>query len=922
MSYQVSSVFLQKFSPKEIHELKRVFKEHDHDYAAAVPVAELHTVLQKLGENVTPNQTTVMLQQIKLARPEHISFQEFLELLHDFRNGAIALDPALLLSHASVAPTPAAVPAPTPVAAPEPSGPAPAAVETTPLFSSQKTTSWQQDQAPEPASQAPAFAQKAQWPPTGTPSTPTAAPAPVASKPQWSRAGQTASWGQTPSSAPQAPALAAVPIHAKPQWPPTGSETAAVKPQWPPASPSTHAVPVVAPTSPAVTSKWPPAGAAGDKSPTKPQWLPAVTSPSAPKPQWPPTSAPAEAAPKSPVSKPPQWPPAGNGAAKPQWPPSASAAPATPSPSAASKRAQWPPTASTSPLPAPVVTVTPPRSPVKQAAPPAPATTEQYLSGNVDAHTLSVLQRRASAAAQYNSTIHEVKGTAGGLHSYSEEETVAFTEHINNTLHADKDVASLMPIGMDAGLFRAVCDGVVLCKLINAAVPETIDERALNVIKRAKELNVYQKTENQNLCINAAKSIGCSVVNIGPDDLIEGKPILVLGLVWQIIKIQLTSTINLKNHPELMRLLLDGETLEQFMKLPPDQILLRWMNYHLKAAGHPKKVTNFSSDVQDAVAYSVLLHHIAPQHCDLCSEAVPEERAAHVIQNARRLEVETFIKPRDITSGNPKLNMSFVAQLFNTCPALDVIEEEIKQLEEVLYDDVGDTREERVFRMWINSLAIDDVYVNHLYSDLSDGMKLLKVLDKIQKGLVAWNKVNLVAPNKFKQVENCNYCVVLGKQLKFSLVNVGGADIFEGAKKMILSIVWQSMRYQQLKILSELGAGRGEITDKDIIAWANAKVRQSGRAKGAIHSFRDPSLSDSLFLLDLVHAVEPRAVNWDMMTQDKTDDAKASNAKYAISCAQKIGATVFLTYEDIVEVKPKMMMTFVASLMLVDHQRA
>jgi plastin-1 len=137
---------------------------------------------------------------------------------------------------------------------------------------------------------------------------------------------------------------------------------------------------------------------------------------------------------------------------------------------------------------------------VKQAAPPAPATTEQYLSGNVDAHTLSVLQRRASAAAQYNSTIHEVKGTAGGLHSYSEEETVAFTEHINNTLHADKDVASLMPIGMDAGLFRAVCDGVVLCKLINAAVPETIDERALNVIKRAKELNVYQKTETQSSC--------------------------------------------------------------------------------------------------------------------------------------------------------------------------------------------------------------------------------------------------------------------------------------------------------------------------------------------------------------------------------------------------------------------------------------
>ncbi|RLM96051.1 hypothetical protein BBI17_001693 [Phytophthora kernoviae] len=669
MSYQVSSVFLQKFSPKEIHELKRVFKEHDNDYAAAIPLGDLHTVLLKLGENVTPNQTTVMLKQTKLERPEQISFQEFLQLLHDFRNGVIALDPSLLMSHASVAPTPTVL---------EPVGAAPvveAQPEATPFFSTQKT---------------------------------------------------------------------------------------------------------------------------------------------------------------------------------------------------------------------------------------------------------GVLQRRASAAAAYNAnvTIHEVKGTAGGLHSYSEEETVAFTQHINNCLSSDKDVASLMPIGMDAGLFRSVCDGVLLCKLINAAVPETIDERALNIIKKTKELNVYQKTENQNLCINAAKSIGCSVVNIGPDDLIEGKPILVLGLVWQIIKIQLTSTINLKNHPELMRLLLDGETLEEFMKLPPDQILLRWMNYHLKAAGHPKKVTNFSTDVKDATAYSVLLHHIAPQTCDLCLETVPEERAAHVIQNARRLTVETFIKPRDITSGNPKLNMSFVAQLFNTCPALDVVEEEIKQLEEILYDDVGDTREERVFRMWINSLAIDDLYINHLYSDLSDGMKLLKVLDKIQKGIVSWNKVNMVALNKFKQVENCNYCVVLGKQLKFSLVNVGGADIFEGAKKMILSIVWQSMRYQQLKILSELAKGRGEITDKDIIGWANEKVRQSGRVKGNIVSFRDSTLSDGLYLLDLVHAVEPRAVNWDMISQDKSDDAKASNAKYAISCAQKIGATVFLTYEDIVEVKPKMMMTFVASLMSVDHQNA
>jgi hypothetical protein len=42
-------------------------------------------------------------------------------------------------------------------------------------------------------------------------------------------------------------------------------------------------------------------------------------------------------------------------------------------------------------------------------------------------------------------------------------------------------------------------------------------------------------------------------------------------------------------------------------------------------------------------------------------------------------------------------------------------------------DDAGDTREERQFRMWINSLGIDGVYINNLFSDLSDGVALLKV---------------------------------------------------------------------------------------------------------------------------------------------------------------------------------------------------
>lgn len=34
------------------------------------------------------------------------------------------------------------------------------------------------------------------------------------------------------------------------------------------------------------------------------------------------------------------------------------------------------------------------------------------------------------------------------------------------------------------------------------------------------------------------------------------------------------------------------------MSLPPEKMLLRWMNFHLKRAGYKKTITNFSSDVR------------------------------------------------------------------------------------------------------------------------------------------------------------------------------------------------------------------------------------------------------------------------------------------------------------------------------------
>lgn len=189
--------------------------------------------------------------------------------------------------------------------------------------------------------------------------------------------------------------------------------------------------------------------------------------------------------------------------------------------------------------------------------------------------------------------IHVQGSNANVTHTINEDERTEFTRHINAVLAGDPDIGNRLPFPTDTfEMFDECKDGLVLAKLINDSVPDTIDERVLNRPKKAKNLNAFQMTENNNIVIESSKGIGLSVVNIGSGDMIEGREHLILGLIWQIIRRGLLSKIDIKLHPELYRLLEEDETLEQFLRLPPEQILLRWFNYHLKAANWPRRYVN------------------------------------------------------------------------------------------------------------------------------------------------------------------------------------------------------------------------------------------------------------------------------------------------------------------------------------------
>ncbi|KAM5145286.1 plastin-3 [Mantella aurantiaca] len=508
----------------------------------------------------------------------------------------------------------------------------------------------------------------------------------------------------------------------------------------------------------------------------------------------------------------------------------------------------------------------------------------------------------------------------GTQHSYSEEEKYAFVNWINKALENDPDCKHVLPMNPNTNdLFRALRDGIVLCKMVNLSVPDTIDERAIN----KKKLTAFTIQENLNLALNSASAIGCHVVNIGAEDLKAGKPHLVLGLLWQIIKIGLFADIEISRNEALAALLRDGETLEDLMKLSPEELLLRWANYHLENAGW-QKINNFSSDIKDSRAYFHLLSQIAPkgkkegeEKIDINMSGFSEKddlkRAEYMLQQADRLGCRQFVTPADVVSGNPKLNLAFVANLFNKYPALT--KPENQDIDWTLLE--GETREERTFRNWMNSLGVNP-HVNHLYNDLQDSLVILQLYEKI-KVPVDWNKVNKPPYPKLganmKKLENCNYAVDLGKNTaKFSLVGIGGQDLNDGNPTLTLALVWQLMRRYTLNVLEDLGDG-AKVNDDIIVNWVNRTLAEAGKTS-SIQNFKDKSISTSLPVVDLIDAIQPGSINYDLVkTGSLSDDDKHENATYAVSMARRIGARVYALPDDLVEVKPKMVMTVFACLM-------
>ena len=99
-------------------------------------------------------------------------------------------------------------------------------------------------------------------------------------------------------------------------------------------------------------------------------------------------------------------------------------------------------------------------------------------------------QRSIQHDDKYMSVEQSGGGNRESVHIVKLEEQVAFADWINKHLGGDQDLHHLLPLDETGDdLYEKIDDGILLCKIINKVVPNTIEEKKIN---KGKKLMVFK----------------------------------------------------------------------------------------------------------------------------------------------------------------------------------------------------------------------------------------------------------------------------------------------------------------------------------------------------------------------------------------------------------------------------------------------
>lgn len=273
-------------------------------------------------------------------------------------------------------------------------------------------------------------------------------------------------------------------------------------------------------------------------------------------------------------------------------------------------------------------------------------------------------------------------------------------------------------------LFQDMGDGLKLMKLLESLSGEKLGKPAIGNSR-------IKRIENVSRCLMFLHSKKMRLENISSEDIVDGKPHLILGLLWMIILRYEIPPEGPPNVPEDV----PPPPVEQMRQVPniAKESLLLWCQ--TKTNGYPRvHVRDFHKSWRDGLAFNALIHSHVPTLVDFNALKQPEhvynlENAFSVAQ--KHIGVPRLLDPEDVDTDNPD-ERSILVYVSTFCKGLGKYRDEMTGGKRISYVMKKSIDCDKLKRNYTGSAT---ELLNWIYSKVKyfESQEKLESLEEIQK---------------------------------------------------------------------------------------------------------------------------------------------------------------------------------------------
>uniref|UniRef100_A0A0R3T5X9 Calponin-homology (CH) domain-containing protein n=1 Tax=Rodentolepis nana TaxID=102285 RepID=A0A0R3T5X9_RODNA len=234
-------------------------------------------------------------------------------------------------------------------------------------------------------------------------------------------------------------------------------------------------------------------------------------------------------------------------------------------------------------------------------------------------------------------------------------------------------------------LFEEIRDGIILIRLLEILSKETLPINITTDMKPAYCLS------NVKTALDFLVKKKVKLVNINPVDIVDGRPKIVLGLIWVIILY-----FQIEEQEDMLLELLGIPKTGSRSKVTAKQALTTWVQ-NAFSEQFKIDIKDFGPSWRDGVAFNAIVHSIDPRLVDM--REVERRTNRENLQSAftvaeEKLGIPKILDPEDVDVEKPdeKSIMTYVAQFYKAFPetgkpkSLNLCDSETQRFTEFLDD--------------------------------------------------------------------------------------------------------------------------------------------------------------------------------------------------------------------------------------------